>query len=100
MILAFQYCGKRPMWRWINNSVGRHYDNHSDTSPRSCIRENWQGLTAVRYCDKSFAPHIHFFQSTMGPDFLFMDDNVHPYRAELVDVFMESEDIGLLTIPT
>ena len=33
MISVIQHCGKR----WINNTVGRHHDNHLDTSPRSCM---------------------------------------------------------------
>ncbi|GFU86762.1 transposable element Tc1 transposase [Trichonephila clavipes] len=34
-----------------------------------------------------------------GRDFLFMDDNARPHRANLVDEFLESEDIKRIPWP-
>ncbi|GFU04970.1 integrase catalytic domain-containing protein [Trichonephila clavipes] len=37
--------------------------------------------------------HVRLFWGTMGAEFLFMDDNAHPHRANIVDECLQSEDI-------
>ncbi|GFU34569.1 cubilin [Trichonephila clavipes] len=37
--------------------------------------------------------HVHLFRGEMGAEFLFMDDNAHPHRANIVDECLQSEDI-------
>ncbi|GFU54157.1 transposable element Tcb1 transposase [Trichonephila clavipes] len=40
--------------------------------------------------------HIGLFRGAMGAEFLFMDDNARPHRANIVDEYLQSEDITLL----
>ncbi|GFU31572.1 transposable element Tc1 transposase [Trichonephila clavipes] len=47
------------------------------------------GLVVRRY----FFPHVRLFRGAIGPDFLFMDDNVRPHRTLTVEELLESEDI-------
>ncbi|GFY05583.1 uncharacterized protein TNCV_4402501 [Trichonephila clavipes] len=37
--------------------------------------------------------HVRSFWGAMGAEFLFMDDNARPHRANIVDECLQSEDI-------
>ncbi|GFT76417.1 cubilin [Trichonephila clavipes] len=37
--------------------------------------------------------HVLFFRGAMGAEFLFMEDNARPHRANIVDDCLQSEDI-------
>ncbi|GFU81020.1 transposable element Tcb2 transposase [Trichonephila clavipes] len=37
--------------------------------------------------------HVRLFRGVMGAEFLFMDDNARPYRANIADECLQSEDI-------
>ncbi|GFT36611.1 transposable element Tcb2 transposase [Trichonephila clavipes] len=50
-----------------------------------------------RLSEKAFMPESQ--GSAYGRDFLFMDDNARPHRANLVDEFLESEDIKRIPWP-
>ncbi|GBL99184.1 Transposable element Tc1 transposase [Araneus ventricosus] len=50
-------------------------------------------VTGVRYRDEILEPYVRPFRGAVGPEFILMDDNARPYRALLVDDFLESEDI-------
>ena len=78
--------------------MGRHYDNRSNTSTE-VVRVNRQGLTAARYRDEILLPHVRLFRGAVGPDFLLMDDNARPHRAEVINVFLETEDIARMDWP-
>ncbi|GFX56436.1 transposable element Tc3 transposase [Trichonephila clavipes] len=43
--------------------------------------------------------HLHLFRGTMGAEFLFMDDNTRPHRANIVDECLQSEDITRMDFP-
>ncbi|GFU37546.1 transposable element Tcb1 transposase [Trichonephila clavipes] len=36
---------------------------------------------------------VHLFRGAMGAEFLFMDDNARPHRANIVDECLQYEDI-------
>ncbi|GFY07127.1 transposable element Tcb1 transposase [Trichonephila clavipes] len=37
--------------------------------------------------------HVRLYRDAMGAEFLLLDDNVRPHRANIVDEFLQSEDI-------
>ncbi|GFX34324.1 transposable element Tcb1 transposase [Trichonephila clavipes] len=43
--------------------------------------------------------HVRLFRGVMGAEFLFMDDNARPHRANIVDEFLQSEDITRIDWP-
>ncbi|GFT72371.1 transposable element Tcb1 transposase [Trichonephila clavipes] len=43
--------------------------------------------------------HVCLFRGAMGTEFLFMDDNVRPHRANIVDEWFQSEDITRMDWP-
>ncbi|GFV05864.1 transposable element Tcb1 transposase [Trichonephila clavipes] len=59
------------------------------------IRMDWSAVTMTGpiYRDDILEHHVRLFRDTMGAEFLFMDDNARPHRANIVDEFLQSEDI-------
>ncbi|GFV64892.1 transposable element Tc3 transposase [Trichonephila clavipes] len=49
-------------------------------------------MTGHIYRDVILEQHVRLFRGTMGTDFRFMDDNVRPNRANIVDECLQSED--------
>ncbi|GFX16646.1 transposable element Tcb1 transposase [Trichonephila clavipes] len=45
------------------------------------------------YRDVILEQHVRLFRDAMGAEFLFMDDNARPHRANIVDECLQSEDI-------
>ncbi|GFX11341.1 transposable element Tcb1 transposase [Trichonephila clavipes] len=45
------------------------------------------------YRDVILEQHVRLFRGAMGAEFLFMDDNTRPHRANIVDECFLSEDI-------
>ncbi|GFU47983.1 transposable element Tcb1 transposase [Trichonephila clavipes] len=45
------------------------------------------------YRDVILEQHVCLFRGAMGAEFLFMDDNARPHRANIVDECFQSEDI-------
>ncbi|GFX86029.1 transposable element Tcb1 transposase [Trichonephila clavipes] len=43
--------------------------------------------------------HVRLFRGTMGAEFLFMNDNARPHRANIVDKCLQSEDITRIDWP-
>ncbi|GFW73966.1 transposable element Tcb1 transposase [Trichonephila clavipes] len=43
--------------------------------------------------------HLRLFRGAMGAEFLFMDDNARPHRANIVDDYLQSEDITRVDWP-
>ncbi|GFV80480.1 transposable element Tcb1 transposase [Trichonephila clavipes] len=43
--------------------------------------------------------HVRLFRGAIGAEFLFMDDNAHPHRANIVDETLQSEDITRMDWP-
>ncbi|GFW34511.1 transposable element Tc3 transposase [Trichonephila clavipes] len=50
-------------------------------------------MTGHIYRDVILEQHVRLFRGGMGAEFLFMDDNAGPHRANIVDECLQSEDI-------
>ncbi|GFT28943.1 uncharacterized protein TNCV_3586131 [Trichonephila clavipes] len=51
------------------------------------------------YRDVILEQYVRLFRNDMGAEFLFMDDNAHPHRANIVDECLQSEDITRMDWP-
>ncbi|GFY08421.1 transposable element Tcb2 transposase [Trichonephila clavipes] len=56
-------------------------------------------MTGHIYRDVILEQHVCLFRGAMGAEFLFMDDNAHPHRANIVDECLQSEDITRMDWP-
>ncbi|GFW81983.1 transposable element Tcb1 transposase [Trichonephila clavipes] len=45
------------------------------------------------YRDVILEKHVRLFRGSMAAEFLFIDDNARPHRANIVDECLHSEDI-------
>ncbi|GFU03956.1 transposable element Tcb1 transposase [Trichonephila clavipes] len=50
-------------------------------------------MTGHSYRDVILEEHLRLFRGAMGAEFLFMDDNDRPCRANIVDECLQSEDV-------
>ncbi|GFW38855.1 transposable element Tcb1 transposase [Trichonephila clavipes] len=94
------------------------------TATHRCLRLSWsretpQQWSCVMFSDESrtdlhvqsvtitghiyrhviLEQHVRLFRGTMGVEFLFMDDNARPHRANIVDECLQSEDITRMDWP-
>ncbi|GFW00804.1 transposable element Tcb2 transposase [Trichonephila clavipes] len=53
-------------------------------------------MTGHIYRDVILEQHVRLFWGTMGAEFRFMDDNARPHRANIVDEYLQSEDITIM----
>ncbi|GFU91504.1 transposable element Tcb1 transposase [Trichonephila clavipes] len=51
------------------------------------------------YRDVLLEQHVRLFRGAMGAEFLFMDDNARPHRANIADECLLSEDITRMDWP-
>ncbi|GBM41217.1 Transposable element Tc3 transposase [Araneus ventricosus] len=56
-------------------------------------------MTGHIYRDVILEQHVRLFRGDMGAEFLFMDDNTRPHRANIVDECLQSEDITRMDWP-
>ncbi|GFY27526.1 transposable element Tcb1 transposase [Trichonephila clavipes] len=56
-------------------------------------------MTGYIYRDVILEQHVRLFRGAMGAEFLFMDDNARPLRANIVDECLQSEDITRMDWP-
>ncbi|GFV54304.1 transposable element Tcb1 transposase [Trichonephila clavipes] len=56
-------------------------------------------MTGHIYPDVILEQHVCLFRDAMGAEFLFMDDNNRPHRANIVDECLQSEDITRMDWP-
>ncbi|GFX68176.1 transposable element Tcb1 transposase [Trichonephila clavipes] len=56
-------------------------------------------MTGHIYRDVILEKHVHLFRGSMGAEFLFMDDNARPHRANIVDEYLQLEDITRMDWP-
>ncbi|GBM80682.1 hypothetical protein AVEN_137209-1 [Araneus ventricosus] len=56
-------------------------------------------MTGHIYRDVILEQHVRLFRGAMGAEFLFMDDNARPHRANIVDECLQSEDITCMDWP-
>ncbi|GFX43422.1 transposable element Tcb2 transposase [Trichonephila clavipes] len=54
---------------------------------------NRGSLIGDRYCEEVLLPDVRLFRGSIGPDFIFMDDNARLHRTLAVEELLESEDI-------
>ncbi|GFX85522.1 transposable element Tcb1 transposase [Trichonephila clavipes] len=57
-------------------------------------------MTGHIYRDVILEHHVRLFRGAMGAEFIFMDDNARPHRANIVDECLQSEDITRMDCPT
>ncbi|GFU56808.1 DDE_3 domain-containing protein [Trichonephila clavipes] len=57
-------------------------------------------MTVQIYREVILEQHVSLFRGTTGAEFLFMDDNARPHRANIVDECLQSEDITRMDWPT
>ncbi|GFX98758.1 transposable element Tcb1 transposase [Trichonephila clavipes] len=50
-------------------------------------------MTGHMYQEDILEQHVRLFRGAMGAEFLFMDDNARPHRANIVDECLHWEDI-------
>ncbi|GFU97976.1 DDE_3 domain-containing protein [Trichonephila clavipes] len=74
---------------WGGNILGSRTDLHV------------QSVKMAGYIDRDviLEQHVGLFWDAMGAEFLFMDDNARPHRANIVDECLQSEDIIRLDWP-
>ncbi|GFW41112.1 transposable element Tcb1 transposase [Trichonephila clavipes] len=53
-------------------------------------------MTGQIYRDVTLEQHVRLFRGAMDAEFLFMDGNARPHRANILDECLQSEDITLL----
>ncbi|GFU79445.1 DDE_3 domain-containing protein [Trichonephila clavipes] len=56
-------------------------------------------MTGHIYRDVILKQHVRLFRGAMGAEFLFMNGNARPHRANIVDECLQSEDISLMDWP-
>ncbi|GFY06228.1 transposable element Tcb1 transposase [Trichonephila clavipes] len=56
-------------------------------------------MTGHIYRDVILEQDVRLFRGAMGAEFLFMDDNARPHRANIVDECLQSEDITRMDWP-
>ncbi|GFU01756.1 transposable element Tcb1 transposase [Trichonephila clavipes] len=56
-------------------------------------------VTAVRYQDEVLEPIEKLHAAAVGPTFVLMDDNARPHRADIVNDYLESEEIARMARP-
>ncbi|GFY36473.1 transposable element Tcb1 transposase [Trichonephila clavipes] len=56
-------------------------------------------MTGHIYRDVILKQHVRLFRGAIGAEFLFMDDNTRPHRANIVDECLQSEDITRMDWP-
>ncbi|GFX03876.1 DDE_3 domain-containing protein [Trichonephila clavipes] len=56
-------------------------------------------MTGHIYRDVILEQHVRLFRGAMDAEFLFMDDNARPHRANIVDECLQSEDITRMDWP-
>ncbi|GFT04470.1 transposable element Tcb1 transposase [Trichonephila clavipes] len=64
----------------------------SDES-RTDLHDQSVTMTGHIYLDVILEQHVHLFRGAMGAEFLFIDDNALPHRANIVAECLKSEDI-------
>ncbi|GFX99627.1 transposable element Tc1 transposase [Trichonephila clavipes] len=56
-------------------------------------------VTAVTNRDEMLEPYVHLIRGAIGPNLILMDDKTRPHRAQMVDEFLEREDVRWMDCP-
>ncbi|GFU17760.1 transposable element Tc1 transposase [Trichonephila clavipes] len=78
-------------WTLIWRAPGTRYHQENTTE-----RHRYDGHI---YRDVVLEQHVRLFRGAMGAEFLFMDDNARPHRANIVDECLQLEDITRMDWP-
>ncbi|GFU82572.1 transposable element Tcb1 transposase [Trichonephila clavipes] len=54
---------------------------------------------ADRYRDEDLEPIVRLYAAAVGPTFVLMNDNACPHRADIVDDYLEIEEIACMAGP-
>ncbi|GFW59484.1 transposable element Tcb2 transposase [Trichonephila clavipes] len=66
---------------------------------RTDLHDQSLTMTGHIYRDVILEQDVRLFRGAMGAEFLFMDDNAPPHRANIVDECLQSEDIARMDWP-
>ncbi|GFU05512.1 transposable element Tcb2 transposase [Trichonephila clavipes] len=69
--------------------LGRNYSSRSRTD----LHVQSVTMTGHIYRDVILEQHVCFFRGAMGAEFQFMDDNACPHHGNIVDEYLQSENI-------
>ncbi|GFY01058.1 transmembrane protein 151B [Trichonephila clavipes] len=89
------------------NTIERHHYGVSEwlvwgriiLGSRTDLHVQSATMTGHIYRDVFLEQHVRLFRGVMGAEFLFMDDNARPHRANIVDECLQSEDITHMDCP-
>ncbi|GFX83340.1 transposable element Tc3 transposase [Trichonephila clavipes] len=89
------------------NTIGRHrYDvagwlvwGGIILGSRTDLHVQSVTMTGHIYRDVILEQHVRLFRGAIGAESLFMDDNAHPHRANIVDECLQSEDMTRMDWP-
>ncbi|GFW79616.1 transposable element Tcb2 transposase [Trichonephila clavipes] len=86
---------RAPGTRYQENTIERHCYGGGGIilGSRTDLHVQNVTMTGHIYLDVILEQHVRLFRGTMGAEFLFMDDNARPHRANVVDECLQSEDI-------
>ncbi|GFV43932.1 transposable element Tcb1 transposase, partial [Trichonephila clavipes] len=56
-------------------------------------------VTAVRYRAEVLEAIVRLYTAAIGLTFVLMEDNARPHRADIVDEYLESEEIARMAWP-
>ncbi|GFU53873.1 transposable element Tcb2 transposase [Trichonephila clavipes] len=94
-----QCCREHKHWTTVNRVVSSLRMRVGSVPEAIDLERYWDtvlykgSVIGDRYCEEVLLPHVHLFRGTIGPDFIFMDDNARPHRTLAVEELLESEDI-------
>ncbi|GFW55484.1 transposable element Tcb2 transposase [Trichonephila clavipes] len=78
---------------------GISIDGHTDLYIIRPLHQSIARLTARRYRDEILRPIVVPYAAAIGYDFILMDDNCRPHRANLVEYFIFEEGIVRMELP-
>ncbi|GFW56491.1 transposable element Tc3 transposase [Trichonephila clavipes] len=89
------------------NTIKRHHYGNAGwlvwggiiLGSRTDLRVQSVTKTSHIYRDVILEQHVRLFRGAMGIEFLFMDDNARPHRANIVNECLQSEDITRIDWP-
>ncbi|GFT40416.1 transposable element Tc3 transposase [Trichonephila clavipes] len=75
---------------WAGISLGGHTDLHVFHGGT---------VTGLRYRDEILDPYVRPYAAAIGNDFILMDDNARPYRARIVEEYLEDHGLERMEWP-
>ena len=96
--IRYRYCRVVEHHRFCGGSVMSWAGISVDCATELLIISNGT-LTTARYGNEILHPIVRPFAGAVGPEFVLMDDNTRPYRARVVNVYLEQESIERIEWP-